>query len=126
MSYDIAAAFDAGDYMRVALEGREDQWQYHAARGLICDSETSLAWLGRFVRPAAGFSSAVFAWMAGRDSESLGGLGPLEDDHARNLRSLIAKRQIKVLAQLPPVRHGAHVLADGVRQDRKFKVANIG
>ena len=126
MSYDIAAAFDAGDYMRVALEGREDQWQYHAARGLICDSETSVAWLERFDHPAARFYSAVLAWMAGRDSEALRGLGPLEDDHARNLRSLIAKRQIKVLAQLPPVRHGAHVLADGVRQDRKFKVVNIG
>lgn len=126
MSDEIATAFDAGDYMRVALEGQRDQWQYHAARGLICDPETSIAWLERFDHPAARFYSAVLAWMAGRDNEALRGLDALEDEHARNLRALIAKPQIKVLAQLPPVTHGAHVLAYGARHDKKFKIANIG
>jgi hypothetical protein len=122
----IAAAFDAGDYMRVALEGKPDQWQYHAARGLIRDPDVSIAALEHFDNPAARFYCAVLAWMAGRDDEACRGLDVLEHDHARNLRALIAKPKIKVLAQLPPVRHGAHVLAEGIRHDTKFKVANAG
>jgi hypothetical protein len=122
----IAAAFDAGDYMRVALEGRPEQWQYHAARGLIRDPDASIVALERFDHPAARFYSAVLAWMAGRDDEACRGLGVFKDDHACNLRALIAKPHIKVLAQLPPVRHGAHVLAEGVRRDTKFKIANVG
>lgn len=122
----IAAAFDAGDFMRVALEGRADQWQYHAARGLIRDPDESIRALGRFDLPEARFYSAVLEWMAGRDEEACRGLREVEGAHARNLRALISKPQIEVLAQLPPVRHGAHVLADGARHDRKFKVANVG
>jgi len=124
---EMTVAFDAGNYMRVALEGQAHQWQHHAARGLIHDPDASIVALERFDHPAARFYSAVLAWMAGRDDEALRGLSAFEDDeHARNLRALIAKPKIKVLAQLPPVRHGAHVLAEGVRHDRKFKVANVG
>jgi len=126
MPQGLAAAFESGDYMRVALEGSPDQWQYHAARGLIRDPDASIAALERFDHPQARFYAAVLAWMAGRDDEALRGLAGLDDPHARNLHALISKPHINVLAQLPPVRHGAHVLAEGVRYDKKFKVTNVG
>jgi hypothetical protein len=119
-------AFAAGDYMGVALSARPDHWQYHAARGLIADPRAGRTALAGFDHVEARFYAAVLAWMCGDEDRACLELEHFDGAHANNLLALIRKPRLKVLSMLPPVRHGAFVLREGIRSDPKFDVRNVG
>ena len=119
-------AFARGDYMGVSLRAEPSQWQYHASRGLIADPVGGIEGLARFDHTDARFYSAVLSWMAGDEDTTCRALEQIPTPHAQNLLALIRRPRLRVLSMLPPVRHGAFVLRDGIRHDPKFDVANIG
>ena len=110
--------------MSVALQGRPDQWQHAAARGLITDPRGAIRSLERFDNPEARFYGAVLEWMDGDDDRACRGWERLGGPYALNLLNLVRKPRIDVLSMLPPLRHGAFVIADGIVHDRKFRVRN--
>lgn len=122
----VADAFRHGDLMSAALDGDRDQWQYHAALGIIKDSQEGLDGLAGFDHDDARFYSAVLSWLDGDEEAACQTLEKLNGLYARNLLDLIRKPKIEVLSYLPPVRHGFFVIADAIGADEKFVVNNVG
>ena len=123
---DISSAFDAGNYVAVALEGTPSDWRWHAARGLLVDPLWAIEQLRGFDHSDACFYRAVLAWLNGDEEAATRGLEQTPGEHAANLLRLIRKPRIEVLIQLPPQGDGESVLLDGIASDRKFCVRNIG
>src|SRR5215471_168263 len=123
---DISSAFDAGNYVAVALEGTPSDWRWHAARGLLLDPLWAIEQLRGFDHADACFYRAVLAGLNGDEEAATRGLEQTPGEHAANLVRLIRKPRIEVLIQLPPQGDGESVLLDGIASDRKFCVRNIG
>jgi hypothetical protein len=121
----VREAFHAGDFVTAALKGESDQWESHAARGLIVDPHEGIRRLTAFDLPEARFYSAVLSWMAGDEDRACRELKVLSSPHAVNLLNLIKKRHIHVLSQIPRTNGGCFVLLDGVARDTKFQIHNI-
>jgi len=124
--FDIASAFDAGNFVAVAFKGSPSDWRYHAARGLLVDPQTAIQRLNDFDHPEARFYQAVLTWFTGDEDAACRGLERVSGEHAAALLRLIRKPRIEVLSQMPPMRDGAFVLLSGIANDRKFSVRNIG
>ena len=117
--------FNAGNYTAVAMEGHPDEWQTHAALGLIGKCRQAIEGLSRFDQPEARFYTAVAHWIDGDETAAMRILGKLDTPHARNLLALIRKPTIQVLAQLPWQRRPPWNLVGAIEKDPKFKVENV-
>lgn len=120
-----AELFARGDYATVARTGGEEEWQTHAALGLIGKTREALEGLARFDHPEAAFHAAVARWIGGEDDAVPGLLERIPTEHARNLLALLRKPHIEVLAQWPWRREGCSDLLSGAAADPRFRVANI-
>ena len=121
---ELAQLFAAGNYAEVALRGDRDRWETHAALGLVGRTADAIAGLEGFEHQQARFYSAVASWIGGDDQRAERLLAGVPTEHAQNLRTLIARPQIVVLAQLPWNRSGPSDLVSFVEADPKFKVLN--
>ena len=111
--WETAGLFEAGNYTLVALRGASEEWQTHAALGLVGKTREALEGLTRFDHPEARFYSAVARWLGGDEDGAARALEPIATEHARNLLALIRKPRIAVLAQLPWWRGGPQNLLGG-------------
>ena len=121
---DVDGAFAAGDYLSAARHLSPDSWQYWASLGLIGHSADAAQALTRFTDPDAVFFGGVASWIAGDDERAREVLGRCEGEHARRLVSLISKRPITVLAQLPWNRRGAWDILTHLK-DPVFRLLNV-
>ena len=103
----LSEDFARGDYHAVAATGPADRWETHAALALCGNITPALEALRGFDCAEARFYEGVAHWLAGDEDAAMRRLENCEGAHARNLRALIAKPQISVLAQLPWIRAGA-------------------
>ena len=119
-----AAPFAAGNYAAAALQGGPDDWQTHAALGLIGKSKEAIRGLNRFDHPEARFYSAVASWMEGDEQRAIGLLKEAPGTHAQNLLTLLRKKKINVLTQLDRGSQWDFITA--LQHDHKFAVQNVG
>ncbi len=121
-----AELFAAGNYQAVAESGATDQWQTHAALGLMgCGAGAAAAALDHFDCEEARFYSAVASWIDGDDTSAERGLADVSLPHARNLLHLLRRPQIDVLAQLWETRAGFWGLCDGISKDSRFRLRRV-
>jgi len=123
--YLIPKLFEAGNYTTVAATGSPNQWQTHAALGLIGKTKEAIEGLSHFDQTEAYFFLAVAYWIGGDDTSAIHLLREIHTPHARNLLALIEKPNIHVLAQLPWTREAPHDLLTASNEDNKFRVKNI-
>jgi hypothetical protein len=121
---DTADAFAGGDYLSVARHASQDTWQYWASLGLMGHPANAASELERFGGADAAFVSGVASWIAGDDDRARGVLGQCEGEHARRLHSLISRRPITVLGQLPWNRSGSWDVLTQLH-DPAFRVFNV-
>jgi hypothetical protein len=116
-----------GNYAAVAMHGDRDDWQTYAALGLVGKTREAVEGLGRFPGDGPAFYAAVARWIDGDEDRAIAGLEVLApyDAHARNLLAMMRKPCLRVLAQLPWIRHGCSDLITGIKADPRFKVENI-
>lgn len=117
-------AFERGDYATIALHGSPEDWQTHAAHGLIGNAEKALAGLAAFDHPEARFYRGVTYWIDGREKEAAKILASCEGAHAQRLLELIRKPKIRVLAQCD--RGSQWDIITAIRKDPRFEVTNVG
>lgn len=122
-SDDTRTAFENGNYTRVILKGSPDEWQWHAALGLIGRTDEALAGLPRFRNPEARFYQGVASWIAGDELEAKRVLAAVSSAHAQRLLALISKPKIRVLALMPDGA-GTHLTFRGALTDPKFDISN--
>lgn len=121
------ALFNQGNYTTVAMYGDQEKWYKHAALGLIGRTHDAIAGLDSFENDIkANFYSAVSSWIGGDEMTAIKKLDKIPSPHAQNLLSLIRKPKIKVLSQLPWNIGGPQDLLQGIAQDNKFQVQNLG
>ncbi|MBV5334017.1 hypothetical protein JZU57_02005, partial [bacterium] len=118
-------AFSMGNYSLAAASGEADDWRTWAAWGLLGRTERALSGLAGFQNPEARFYEAVAIWIGGDDERAAAALADLPGAHASNLRDLLARPHINVLAMLPGNRHGPHVHLLGAAADSRFHLSNI-
>jgi hypothetical protein len=123
-SEDIRTAFENGNFTQVILKGSPEQWQWHAALGLIGRTDEALVGLSRFRNPEARFYEGVALWMAGDELEAKRVLAKVPTAHAQQLLSLISKPSIRVLSMLPSDSFGPHLTLRGALTDPKFDICN--
>lgn len=121
---NIVAAFEKGNFTRVILKGSPEEWQWHAALGLIGRTDEALAGLARFHNPEARFYEGVALWMAGNELEAKRVLAKVPTAHAQQLLRLISKPRIRVLSMLPSGGFGVHLTLRGALTDPKFDISN--
>lgn len=121
---DTVAAFEKGNFTRVILKGSPEEWQWHAALGLIGRTDEALSGLARFGNPEARFYEGVALWMAGDDVEAKRVLATVRTAHAQQLLRLISKSRIRVLSMLPSDGFGPHLTLRGALTDPKFDISN--
>lgn len=117
-------AFERGDYATIALHGSPEDWQTHAAHGLIGNAEKALAGLAAFDHPEARFYRGVTLWIDGQEKEAAKILASCEGAHAQRLLALIRKPKIRVLAQCD--RGSQWDIITAIRKDPRFEVTNVG
>ncbi|MCP4679329.1 MAG: glycosyltransferase, partial [Deltaproteobacteria bacterium] len=120
-----AALFSIGNYQTAAEIGRPDEWQTHAALGLLGVTDAGIRGLDRFDHEEARFYSAVASWIAGDDSAAERGLEKVNTHHAQNLLALMRLPRINVLTQILDTKTGFWGLVDGIRKDPRFLVGTI-
>jgi tetratricopeptide (TPR) repeat protein len=125
-SRTVAQWFAEGNYVMAARKGDPDEWQTHAAMGLVGKTQEAIEGLSRFDSPDARFYSAVASWIGGDEVLAARTLERIETPHARNLLALIRKPRIRVLTQLPWSSTAGPGPLVGARQDAHFDVQNIG
>jgi tetratricopeptide (TPR) repeat protein len=120
----LSGLFQAGNYAAVALHGRAEEWQTHAALGLVGKAREAIDGLGRFESIEARFFSAVASWIDGDEAAAARGLEKLDLPHAQKLLALIRKPRIHVLAQLD--RGSQWDFISALQRERRFAVQNVG
>lgn len=123
-SDDIRTAFENGNFTQVILKGSPEQWQWHAALGLVGRTDEALVGLSRFRNPEARFYEGVALWMAGDELEAKRVLDKVPTAHAQQLLALISKPSIRVLSMLPSNSFGPHLTLRGALTDPKFDICN--
>ncbi len=131
MNPSIEVLFNQGNYAAVAMDGDPEQWQTHAALGLIGKTKEALEGLSQFKNEEATFYSAVASWIEGDDARAIKLLQNVSIPHAQNLLGLIKKPQLKILAQLVAVRTPPLGFSFGIRtrqeiSDPKHQLASAG
>lgn len=121
---DAPDAFARGDYLAAARHSTPDSWHYWASLGLIGHPADAAGALEKFPHPEAAFYSGVASWIAGDDDRALHVLERCDGDHARRLTTMIRRKPIAVLAQLPWNRGGAWDILTHLR-DPAFRLFNI-
>jgi len=120
VSYD---PFSVGDFSGFEVYGLKD-WRRYASMGLLGICDKAIAGLSEMKGRDAEFYLGVSLWMDGRDDEALKHLSKVDSEHADNLRKLIGKKSIDVLAQLSWARAGFANILGGLK-DPKFHLKNI-
>jgi len=116
--------FCQGNYTSAALFGSRQEWQTHAALGLVGKTREAVEGLSRFDHAEARFYSAVASWIDGDEPKAISGLKDLNFPHARNLLALIRKKKIQVLAQLD--RGSQWDFISALPKDGRFQIRNAG
>ena len=118
--------FSQCNYTQVALFGDRGCWETYAACALIGKTSEALDYFRSYNDcPEALFYEGVAHWMNGEDELAYGALDKVNNLHAQNLRRLIQKKKIHVLAQVPWIRNHFTDWLAGVSNDPKFQINNI-
>lgn len=123
----LGAAFERGDYHRVAAGGSSGNWRTFAALGLCGRTGPALERLADFAEPEARFYEGVIQWIHGDEAAAVRILEPLDDAYADSVLNLIRKPRISILSQLSWYRSGdgVHNVLQGGEIDPKFDIRNI-
>jgi hypothetical protein len=124
-SVDLSTLLESGNYAALALGDQFDPWEYYAAHGLIGKAKEALDGLARFSHPEARFYTAVACWVDWDEGSATEILRSLRSPQTQRMLALIGKRQIHVLAQVPPDPGVPSGLLQGAA-DERFVIKNLG
>ena len=117
-------AFDRGDYLAAVRDVSPEHWKHWASLAALGRTSGTTDALVRFIEPAARFHAGVAAWMEGDDDRAVALLRNAPGEHAERLATLIQRRPLTVLSQLPWNRWGAWDLLEELR-DPAFRLLNV-